>query len=310
MRHVLTLIAPPGRLAPAAVARARAALTGLGAEAGSPDWLAPEEAADLPFEGLSPDQAVAAARAALEEDDKAPAAVDAIAQEAEGRRKRLLVADMDSTIVTSETLDELAAYAGLKERIAEITRRSMNGELDFRQALVERVAMLQGLSTDALERTWEQTEIMPGAAELVATMRAHGAFCCLASGGFTFFTGRVADRLGFDLHVSNTLLHEDGHLTGRVAEPIFDRDAKLSTLKRLAAQLGLPLSATLAVGDGANDLDMIKAAGLGVAFRAKPVVAAAARARVDATDLRALLYAQGYRSDEITNGLPPARPAT
>jgi phosphoserine phosphatase len=294
MPHVLTLIAPPGGLPAALTTRLRAALLGLGASVGAPDWLAPEEAADLPFDNLSPDQAVAAARVALED-----APVDAIAQPAEGRRKKLLVADMDSTIVTSETLDELAAYAGLKEKIAAITRRSMNGELDFRQALVERVAMLEGLSTEALEATWAQTEIMPGAATLVATMRAHGAYCCLASGGFTFFTGRVAARLGFDLHVSNTLLHEKGRLTGLVAEPIFDRDAKLVTLKRLAAEKGLALAETLAVGDGANDLDMIRAAGLGVAYRAKPVVAAAARARVDHADLTALLYAQGYRATEI-----------
>jgi phosphoserine phosphatase len=294
MPHVLTLIAPPGGLPAALPARLRAALEGLGASAGPAEWLAPEEAADLPFDNLSPDQAVAAARMALE-----GAPVDAIAQPAEGRRKRLLVADMDSTIVTSETLDELAAYAGLKERIAAITRRSMNGELDFRQALVERVAMLEGLSTEALEGTWAQTEIMPGAAVLVATMRAQGAYCCLASGGFTFFTGRVADRLGFDLHVSNTLLHEGGRLTGRVAEPIFDRDAKLVTLKRLAAERGLALAETLAVGDGANDLDMIRAAGLGVAYRAKPVVAAAARARVEHGDLTALLFAQGYRRQDF-----------
>jgi phosphoserine phosphatase len=294
MPHVLTLIAPPGQLPAALPARLRSALQGLGASAGAPDWLAPEEAADLPFDNLSPDQAVAAARMALED-----APVDAIAQPAEGRRKKLLVADMDSTIVTSETLDELAAYAGLKEKIAEITRRSMNGEIDFRQALVERVGMLKGLSTEALEATWERTEIMPGAASLVATTRAHGAFCCLASGGFTFFTGRVASRLGFDLHVSNTLLHEAGRLTGLVAEPIFDRDAKLVTLKRLAAEQGLALAETLAVGDGANDLDMIRAAGLGVAYRAKPVVASAARARVDHADLTALLYAQGYRASDI-----------
>ncbi|MES2710031.1 MAG: phosphoserine phosphatase SerB, partial [Pseudomonadota bacterium] len=195
--------------------------------------------------------------------------------------------------------NELAAYAGLKEKIAVITARSMNGELDFAEALRLRVGMLKGLSTDALERTWEATALTPGAATLVATMRADGAFCCLASGGFTFFTGRVAEQLGFDLHVSNTLEEEGGKLTGTVAEPIFDRDSKLETLKRLAAERGVGLAATLAVGDGANDLAMIKAAGLGVAFRAKPVVAAAARARVDHGDLHALLFAQGYRRAEF-----------
>jgi phosphoserine phosphatase len=293
MSQILTLVAPAGALAASTLAQIRAALANLGAEAGTPDWLAPEEAADIPFSGLAPEQAAAAARAALGD-----APVDAIANPAEGRRKQLLLADMDSTIVTSETLDEIAAYAGLKEKIAEITRRSMNGELDFRAALIERVGMLAGLPVSALERTWEATAMTAGAAELVATMRAHGAHCALVSGGFTFFTGRVAERLGFHAHYSNTLLLEDGKLTGRVGEPILDRDAKLATLKRLAAELGLPLSATLTVGDGANDLAMIQAAGLGVAFRAKPVVAAAARARVEHADLRALLFAQGYRAAE------------
>ena len=294
MSHVLTLIAPPGGLAVPALAAVRAAFHALGAAAGTPDWLAPEEAADLPFQDLSPEQAMAAARAAL-----GGAAVDAIAQPAAGRRKMLLLADMDSTLVTTETLDELAAFAGLKDRVAAITRRAMNGELDFRQALIERVGMLAGLPAAALERTWDTTEMMPGAAELAATMRAAGAHCAIVSGGFTWFTGRVADRLGFHAHYSNTLLLADGKLTGAVAEPILGREAKLATLKRLAAEHGLPLSATLAVGDGANDLAMLQAAGLGVAFRAKPVVAAAARARVEHSGLRALLFAQGYRAGEI-----------
>ncbi|WP_159351149.1 phosphoserine phosphatase SerB [Roseomonas harenae] len=294
MSHVLTLIAPPGRLPPGILARAREALSALGADPGKPDWLAEAEAVDLPFAGLNPEQAVAALHAALPAEP-----VDAIAQPAEGRRKSLLIADMDSTIVTSETLDELAAFAGLKEQVAEITRRSMNGELDFSAALRERVAMLEGLSLDALEATWKQTELMPGARALVRTMSANGAHCALASGGFTFFTGRVAELCGFQSHHSNTLLDDGKVLAGTVAEPIFDREAKLATLTRLAAERGLPLSATMAVGDGANDLAMIGAAGLGIAYRAKPIVAGAARARVDHADLRALLYAQGYRASEI-----------
>ncbi|MCB4820512.1 phosphoserine phosphatase SerB [Roseicella aerolata] len=297
MSQILTLVAPPGGLSQPLLHRVRDALQALGATAGAPDWLAPEEAADLPFDGLAAEQAIAAATTALD-----GALVDAIATPAEGRRKRLLLADMDSTIVTSETLDEIAAYAGLKEPIAEITRRSMNGELDFRQALIERVGMLQGLPISALERTWEATALTAGALELVATMRANGAHCALVSGGFTFFTGRVADLVGFHAHYSNTLEIADGKLTGKVGEPILDRDAKLATLKRLAAEHGLPLEAALTVGDGANDLAMIQAAGLGVAFRAKPVVAAAARARVDHADLRALLFAQGYRAAEIIGG--------
>ena len=294
MSHVLTLVAPAGALPSRSVSRVRAALQGIGASVGTPDWLAPGEAADIPFDGLASEQADAAARGALGGE-----AVDVIAQPAEGRRKRLLLADMDSTVVTSETLDELAAFAGLKDRIAAITKRAMDGELDFIQALAERVGMLAGLPVSALERTWEATEMTPGAAELVATMRAAGAHCVLVSGGFTFFTARVAERLGFHAHNSNTLLTRDGKLTGRVADPVLDRHAKLATLKRVAAELGLPLSAALAVGDGANDLDMIRAAGLGVAFRAKLIVAAAARAKVDRSDLRALLFAQGFRAQDM-----------
>jgi len=235
-----------------------------------------------------------AVRAALD-----GAAIDAIATEAENRRKRLLVADMDSTIVTGETLDELADFAGLKPRIAAITARAMNGELDFKAALRERVAMLRGLPVDALERTWERVCLTPGARELVATMRAHGAFTALVSVGFTFFTARVAAQAGFDAHRANDLI-DDGHaLTGALREPILDRDAKLAALRAFAAERGLALADTLAVGDGANDLAMLRAAGTGVAYHAKPVVAAEARARVDHGGLRALLFIQGYRANEI-----------
>jgi phosphoserine phosphatase len=294
MEKVLTLIAPRGALAPEHQAKVGAALREAGAEVGAVAPLAAHEAADLPFAGLPLEVADRVARTAL-----AGSPVDAIAQDAAGRRKRLLIADMDSTMVTSETLDELAGEAGLKEEISAITRRAMNGELDFEGALRERVGMLKGLALEALERTWVTTALMPGAEESVATMRAHGARCALVSGGFTFFTGRVAERLGFHEHYSNTLLHDAGQLTGLVGEPILGRNAKLVTLKRLAGEEGLDLAQTLAVGDGANDLDMLCAAGLGVAFKAKPVVAAAARARVDHADLRALLFAQGYRVEEF-----------
>ena len=237
---------------------------------------------------------MAVVRAAL---DSAP--IDAIATAAKHRRKRLLVADMDSTIVTGETLDELADFAGLKERIAAITARAMNGELDFKAALRERVAMLRGLPVGALERTWQRVHLTAGARELVATMRAGGSYTALVSGGFSFFTARVAAACGFDMHRSNVLLDDGAALTGRVAEPILDRDTKLHTLTSLAVEHGLDLATTLAVGDGANDLDMLRSAGLGVAFRAKPIVAAAAQARVDYANLRALLFVQGYRSEEI-----------
>ena len=288
MPHILTLIANRGTttLTDAVIARVRDAVAG-----GEPTILAPGEAADIPLPGV-PDMEVV--RAALD-----GAAIDAITTDAVGRRKRLLIADMDSTVVTGETLDELADFAGLKPRIAAITARAMNGELDFKAALRERVAMLRGLPVDALERTWERVHLTPGARELVATMRAHGAYAALVSGGFSFFTSRVAALCGFDLHRSNVLLDDGATLTGLVAEPILDRDTKLAMLTSLAAQHALPLSATLAVGDGANDLDMLGAAGLGVAFHAKPIVAAAAQARVDHGDLRALLFAQGYRAAEF-----------
>jgi phosphoserine phosphatase len=211
-----------------------------------------------------------------------------------GRRKAVLVADMDSTIVTSETLDELAAEAGGGERVAAITARSMAGELDFADALRERVALLEGLDVAALERTWRRTAIMPGARELVATMRAHGAVTALVSGGFTWFTSRVAAEVGFDTHRANELLDDGTRLIGRVAEPVLDRDAKRTALHELAATRGVKLSATLAVGDGANDLAMIADAGLGVAYHAKPILAEAAPVRIEHGDLRALLFAQGY----------------
>ncbi len=291
MTHILTLIADrdAATLPDALVARVRDAIQG-----GSADILSPGEAVDIPCAG-APDPAALA-------DALGDVPIDAIVTPVADRRKRLLIADMDSTIVTSETLDELAAYAGLKEPIAAITRRSMNGELDFAQALRERVAMLKGLSLDALEKTWEQTRFMPGARELIATMRAHGATTALVSGGFTWFTGRVAATLGFDLHRANVLLDDGAALTGAVGEPILDRDAKLTTLRELAGERGLPISATLSVGDGANDLAMIRAAGLGVAFHAKPIVAAEARAQIRHGSLRGVLFAQGYRVGEIKEG--------
>lgn len=285
MSLVLTLIGEPGTVTPALVSRV-AALAG-----GTPDVLAPGEAVDIPCG--SPPEAGALERAL----DGAP--VDAVVTRAEGRRKRLLIADMDSTIVTSETLDELAAFAGVGEHVAAITRRSMAGELDFSAALRERVALLKGLRVEALEKTWAATRFMPGARALVATMRAHGAVTALVSGGFTFFTGRVAAALGFDVHRSNVLLDDGSALLGRVQEPILDRNAKLDALRELAATHALGLDACLAVGDGANDLDMIRAAGLGVALRGKPVLADAADARIEHSSLLALLFMQGYRAEEI-----------
>jgi phosphoserine phosphatase len=216
------------------------------------------------------------------------------------RRKQLLVADMESTIIEQECLDELAARVGLRERIGDITARAMRGELDFAAALRERVALLKGLDAGILEDIYaSRVSLMPGAATLVATMRRHGAHCALVSGGFSFFSERIATRLHFDSQQANTLEIVDGKLAGSVREPILGREAKLASLKRLTRALQLAPSDALAVGDGANDLSMLRAAGLGVAFRAKPIVAAAAAARIEHGDLTALLYLQGYARHEF-----------
>ena len=227
-------------------------------------------------------------------------AVDFCVQLAMGRKKRLLIADMDSTIIGCECLDELADFAGLKAQIAAITERAMAGEIPFEAALIERVRQLAGLDLSALQRTFdERVRLNPGAAILARTMRANGARCALVSGGFEFFTRRVAQAAGFDTHRANRLIDDGARLTGEVAPPILGREAKLAALREEAATLGIDLAQTLAVGDGANDLAMIEAAGLGVAYRAKPVVAARADAKVDHTDLTTLLYFQGYGADEF-----------
>jgi len=227
-------------------------------------------------------------------------AVDFCLQPAIGRRKRLLIADMDSTIINVECIDELADFAGVKAQVSEITERAMRGELDFDAALRERVEMLKGLPLADLQRAYdERVRLNPGARSLVRTMTAHGARAFLVSGGFSFFTSRVAQAAGFDANRANTLIEADGMLAGTVGEPILGREAKLAALREEAAALDIPLSATLAVGDGANDLAMIEAAGLGIAYRAKPIVAAQADAKVDHTDLTSLLYFQGYRTEEF-----------
>jgi len=252
-----------------------------------------EGAADIFVEGEGPAGLREYARRALERQ-----AVDFCVQPAEGRRKRLLIADMDSTIIGCECLDELADFAGLKQEIASITARAMAGEIAFEGALRERVARLKGLGLDALRRTYEErVRLNPGARTLVRTMNAHGARCLLVSGGFDFFTSKVAEAAGFASHRANRLLDDGSSLTGEVAEPILGRAAKLQALQEEAAALGVGLEETLAVGDGANDLAMIEAAGLGVAYRAKPLVAAQADAAVDHIDLTALLYFQGYGAE-------------
>ncbi len=216
------------------------------------------------------------------------------------RRKKLLVSDMDSTIIGQECLDELADFAGLKAQVSAITERAMRGELDFAAALTTRVAMLKGLELAALEACYaERVSLNPGAKELVATMKARGARTTLVSGGFRFFTSRVARAAGFDADRANTLLDDGTSLAGAVAQPILGREAKLAALLEESAALGLTPQDAIAIGDGANDLDMIRAAGLGVAYKAKPVVAAETLARIEHTDLTAALFFQGYEAEEI-----------
>ena len=295
MRYALTMVAPPDAVfLPETVAVH--ALAPLGARVAGRHLLG-EQAIDLVFEaedGLLA-QLRAAARQALQHFP-----LDVCIQPLEGRRKRLLIADMDSTIIGCECLDELADFAGVKDRVAAITERAMRGELEFAPALRERVAMIAGLPVADLERCYEQrVHLNPGARTLARTMAADGARCVLVSGGFSFFAEKVAADAGFAAARANWLGVEDGALTGKVGEPILGREAKLVALNEEAAALDIGPDQALAVGDGANDLAMIEAAGLGVAYRAKPVVAARADARLDRCDLAALLYFQGYRQDEF-----------
>ena len=299
MDLVLTIIAPPGRIkiSDAIVQRVRNALNHLGAETAPPDWLAPSKACDIAFSGLAAQQAVASARAAI--DEKGPVAIDVIAGKTAGRRKKILIADMDSTIVTAETLDELADFAGLKEKIAKITQRAMQGELGFEEAVKARVSMLKGLGEDALEKTMKRIKLTSGAKTLVQTMKANGAHTILVSGGFTYFTNKIRDEVGFDKSYGNKLGIKNGQLTGEVMEPILGKDAKLKVLLESTAKKKLSLDDTLSIGDGANDVPMLGAAGLGIAFHAHPIAADAASGRLDHSDLSAVLYAQGYRIEEF-----------
>lgn len=257
-------------------------------------WLSQGYAFDIPFTG-EPGDVLARARAASKE-----AAADINVVPADRRRKKLLVADMDSTIIGCECLDEIAAMAGFGPRVAAITERAMRGEIAFEPALRERVALMKGLPIATLERVYaERVRLNPGAKAVVATMRAHGAHCTLVSGGFTYFTRRVAMAAGFDAEFANTLLDDGTTLTGLVGEPILGREAKTRTLENAVAEYAIDFCDSLAVGDGANDLDMIERAGLGVAYHAKPVVANAAHATIAHGDLKGLLYLQGYSEEEI-----------
>jgi phosphoserine phosphatase len=293
--QVIVLTGPPGTNAvdDAALAALREAFP---APMAQEQWLCPGDAWQALAPAGDPVVVRATAAAALA---RYPIDVNMVRADS-FRRKRLLVADMESTILEQECLDELAGFAGVQEKISGITARAMRGELDFEAALKERVGILKGLDAGLLQRVYDHVTLMPGAGTLVATMRAHGASCALVSGGFTFFTERIAARLGFDLHRANTLDVVDHKLVGTVASPILGREAKLQALQELTKTGGLHPAETLAVGDGANDLAMIEAAGLGVAFRAKPILAQRAAASIAHGDLTALLYLQGFRREEFT----------
>ena len=283
---IISLIAPRGALDPALVSSLQSAWGG-----GEALWLSPDEAAEFPVE-VVPDNLDAA------RSDIASMRVDLNIVPDQTRRKKLLIADMDSTMIGQECIDELAAEADVGERVADITARAMNGELDFEEAIIERVGLLRDLPVDIIDHVIAtRIHHAPGGKTLVSTMKAHGAYTALVSGGFVQFTDKVGGALGFDETRANRLIEAEGKLTGDVARPILGREAKVQALRELVTDP----SDAIAVGDGANDLDMIAAAGMGVALHAKPVVAAAAPLRIDHSDLTALLYLQGYGRDEFAD---------
>ena len=313
MLHVLTLAHLRG-LDSAAVDHGSQALATLGWRVLEHDWTQPGLVCDLHAEPASPPQSADPTSQLTAADLRPtldprldPLQVDWAWQPAEGRKKRLLVADMESTVIRNEMLDELADWVGLRDEVAGITAQAMRGELDFHQALRRRVALLEGLAESVLDEAGERIEIDLGAPRLVATLRRHGVRTVLCSGGFTVYTRRIARQLGFDADHANQLVVRDGHLTGEVVEPILDRGAKVAALERHCAELGIAPTEALAVGDGANDLPLLQAVGLGVAFHAKPAVNAAAGFRVRHGDLSTLLAFLGYRDDEIADpdGIEP-----
>ncbi len=281
--YTTTLIAQPGTLDPALAEALRNAWGG-----GDLVWLSPDEAAEFDMAAL-PDTADASWSALQDQ------GVDLVIQPSAGRRKKMLLADMDSTMIQQECIDELAELAGVGAQVKEITSRAMNGELDFEGALIERVGLLGGLPETVIRDVLAtRITLMSGGAALLATMKANGAYAALVSGGFTSFTTHVAARLGFDENRANTLLIDAGTLTGAVAHPILGRDAKVAAMEEITRKLGISEDDVLAVGDGANDLGMLQRAGAGVALHAKPSVQAQAKLRINHGDLTALLFLQGY----------------
>ena len=293
MAFVATLIANPSNpvLIPAVAERAADAVKALGLY-----WLADGIACDIAFRDGADLQAAEANILAV----ISGAPIDLVIQDAETRRKKLLIADMDSTMIGQECIDELAAEVGLKEKVADITARAMNGEIAFEPALRERVALLKGLPISVVDDVIaKRITLTPGGPELIATMKAKGYYTALVSGGFTVFTSRIAATLDFDENRANVLLEDNGILTGLVAEPILGKQAKVDALDDIAEKIGISTDEAIAVGDGANDLGMLQLAGSGVALHAKPTVAAQAKMRIDHGDLTALLYIQGYRKTDF-----------
>ncbi|MBH63760.1 MAG: phosphoserine phosphatase SerB [Alphaproteobacteria bacterium] len=297
MTYVVTLISDPNitPITSAVIEAVRNALENAGERTGDPDWLSEGRACDISFGSDVPGDNLRVVRSALN-----GAVIDAAIQTSDHRRKKLLVADMDSTIIQQECIDEIADFVGCRAEVSAITERAMRGELDFPEAVRARASMFAGLDSDALDRAYyERITLTPGAETLVRVMRDNGAVTALVSGGFTQFTGRVAERAGFDHHHGNELEITSGKLTGRAIEPINGGETKVELLNQYCRELGITPELALAVGDGANDIPMIEAAGLGVSFHGKPRVAAASDAQIQFGDLTALLYLQGYRDAEI-----------
>ncbi|WP_341898942.1 phosphoserine phosphatase SerB [Ferrovibrio terrae] len=296
MQNILSLITAPHNavLTPRLASAVRDALALARGRVGPADWLDAGIACDIPFDGVDLKEAEKVARTALRN-----APVDVVAQaNMPNRRKKALVADMESTIIRNEMLDELAYLAEIGEQVAEITRKAMNGELDFYAAIRERVALLKGQPASLLDDAAKRIKLMPGANVLITTLKSHGVHTALVSGGFDYYTGPIAEQLGFDEQQANRMILENDVIAG-IAEPILGKEAKLEALQRVARAKGIEVSDCIAVGDGANDLAMLGAAGFGVAYHAKPVVQQQAKINIRHGDLSALLYLQGYRADEI-----------
>lgn len=295
MSFFLTLIASGNPLTPGHLARVQQYLDTQGiAPAGPPVWLAPHRAADMPIATRPHFGQMLSLRRGLDEDR-----VDILVSAAENRRKTIMCADMDSTIVTTETLDELAVFAGVGEQVAEITRGTMNGTIDFFEAIRLRVGMLKGLPEETLKKVLEHTVASAGVEITMRVQHNHGVHSAIVSSGFTYFTAAIAAQYGFDDHYGNVMEIEDGKLTGTVVEPILDKNAKLATLIAKTQEFGCDLNQTLAIGDGSNDIPMLQAAGLGIAFHPRPVVAETIDNQIIHTDFTSLLYAQGYTAADI-----------